>query len=849
MSTSSSTPQKSFLQSDAYKPEALETKWQATWASSKLHQVDTRETSKPKYYALSMFPYPSGRLHMGHVRNYTLSDVIARIKRMQGHNVLHPLGWDSFGLPAENAAIERNIHPKKWTYSNIDTMRDQLKRLGLMVDWDREVYTCREDYYKWSQWIFTTLYQRGLAYKKEAPVNWCVQCDTVLANEQVIDGKCWRHDTDVEARNLNQWFLKITDYADRLLDNLPTLKGWPDKVTLMQKNWINKSIGAELTFKTTPSQTADGVAGTEHDISIFTTRPDTVFGVSAMVLAPEHPLVSKLTTPEQREKVTAYVAQARQKSNLERTATDREKTGVPLGTYCINPFNQQQVPIWVADYALIDYGTGAVMMVPGHDERDWAFAKTYDIPVQPVISESGELIEHLEEPYTGAGTLIHSGEFNGLENETAKAAIIQKAEEGDFGKATVNYRLRDWLISRQRFWGSPIPIVYCEDCGEVAVPDDQLPVLLPDEAEFSPEGGSPLKHLDEFKNTPCPSCGKPAVRETDTMDTFMCSSWYYLRYLDPHNSDAIFDKDIIKNWMPVDQYVGGVEHAILHLMYSRFIMMALHDADWTSHDEPFKNLLTQGMVLKDGSKMSKSKGNIVDPDAIFKQYGADTARFFILSDSPPRADFDWKDSAVEGCFRFLQKAWRVITDQKERLSLPTTEIDYDTLEGADRTLYQATHQAIEGISRDFETAYQFNTMISKLREFQAVIQKSVEQNVSDTVLSHSIEMFLRLLAPIAPHITEELYHFALNGPEETSIHTQPWPSANPNALVADTIEVVIQVNGKVRDKIQVKPGAKKDELETLAHQSERAQQFMNDMTIVKTIVVPNKLVNIVVKPQ
>lgn len=841
--SSSSTPQKSFLQSDAYTPSKLETHWQSVWDTSCLHKVDTGDTSKPKYYALSMFPYPSGRLHMGHVRNYTLSDVIARIKRMNGFNVLHPLGWDSFGLPAENAAIERNIHPKAWTYSNIDTMRDQLKRLGLMVDWDREVYTCREDYYKWTQWIFTTLYKRGLAYKKEAPVNWCVQCDTVLANEQVIDGKCWRHDTEVENRNLNQWFLKITDYADRLLDNLPTLKGWPDKVTLMQQNWINKSIGAELVFKT-----EDG----NHDIGVFTTRPDTVFGVSAMVLAPEHPLVAQLTTPEHKDAVNAYVAAARQKTNLERTATDQSKTGLFIGAYCINPFNNTKVPIWVADYALADYGTGAVMSVPAHDERDWAFAKTYNLAIYPVISETGTQLASVENVYTGPGTLINSGEFDGLDNEAAKAKIIEQAEQEGFGKATVNFRLRDWLISRQRFWGSPIPIVYCDTCGEVAIPDAQLPVVLPEEAEFSPEGGSPLKQLDEFKNTSCPSCGGNATRETDTMDTFMCSSWYYLRYLDPHNAEQIFDKDIIKRWMPVDQYVGGVEHAILHLMYSRFIMMALHDAGWTDGDEPFANLLTQGMVLKDGSKMSKSKGNIVDPDAIFEQYGADTARFFILSDSPPRADFDWKDSAVEGCFRFLQRVWRMITENKERLRLSDASIAYDSIEGADRTLYQATQQAIDGITRDFETAYQFNTMISKLREFQATIQQHINDDtnniLSDAVLSHSIESFLKLLAPIAPHMTEELYHLALNAPQDQSIHIQPWPKADTTALVADTIEVVIQVNGKVRDKMVVKPDTSKAELEALANQSERAQQFIAGMTVVKTIVVPNKLVNIVVKP-
>jgi len=823
------------LTTDAYLPQTLEKKWQHQWENSGQFKTDTADTTKTKFYALSMFPYPSGRLHMGHVRNYTITDVIARIKKMQGYNVLHPMGWDSFGLPAENAAIDRGLDPAKWTYENIDHMTAQLKALGLMVDWDRQVFTCREDYYKWTQWLFLYLYKRGLAYKKEASVNWSVLLDTVLANEQVVDGKCWRTGGPVEKRQLNQWFFKITNYADRLLDNLPKLSEWPDKVTLMQKNWINKSIGAELTFK---------IDGREDCITVFTTRPDTTFGVAAMVLAPEHPLVDELTAAESRAAVETYRNTVKNQSEIERTATNKPKTGVPIGSFVINPFNNERVPIWVADYVLMDYGTGAVMMVPAHDERDWEFTQTFNLPIRQVIIEPGTEGQAFTAVYTGPGTMTNSSRFDGLDNATAKTKMIEFAEANGFGQAKTQYRLRDWLVSRQRYWGAPIPIIYCESCGEVPVPEDQLPVKLPENVDFSIKGKSPLASCAEFVNTPCPTCRKPAKRETDTMDTFVCSSWYYLRYLDPHNNEQIFNPDIVKRWMPVDQYVGGVEHAILHLMYSRFFMMALNDGDLTTTDEPFKRLLTQGMVLKDGSKMSKSKGNVVDPDDILAEFGADTARFFILSDSPPEADFDWKDTAVEGCFKFLQKVWRLLMDNKAAISMDYALPAYEAMSADERALYQWTNKTIAGVATDFETAFQFNTINSKLRELVNAMAKVSTLGQSDAVFSHAVSILLILLAPIAPHITEELWQ-KLGG--KGSVHDQPWPTHDPNALLADQIEVVAQINGKVRDKFMVAPDTDNATLEALVKASPKVQEYLTGLTIVKVIVVPNKLVNLVAK--
>jgi leucyl-tRNA synthetase len=837
----------SILQIESYEPQFIESKWQSHWEETRQFVTDTQNSSKPKYYALSMFPYPSGRLHMGHVRNYTITDVMARIKKMQGFEVLHPMGWDSFGLPAENAAIKHNIPPGEWTFSNIDYMREQLKRLGLSYDWDREVLTCRADYYRWTQWIFLYLYEKGLAYKKEAPVNWCEECHTVLANEQVIDGKCWRDDSPVIKKFLSQWFFKITAYAERLLENLPQLQGWPDRVTLMQKNWINKSQGAEIYF---PLETP--VSGIDSKIGIFTTRPDTIYGVTYLVLAPEHPMVDALTLASQKEAVAQYRLEAQRKSEIERTSTEREKTGVPLGTFVINPFTDEKIPLWIADYALLEYGTGAVMAVPAHDERDFAFAKKFNMPIKRVIEKPGFLGLPLEDAYTDPGVLIASGPFTGLDSDEGKRKIIAHTEAQGWGLGKIQYRLRDWLVSRQRYWGAPIPIVYCETCGTVPVPLNALPVNLPEDVDFSVTGISPVATSKTFQNTPCPQCGGVARRETDTMDTFVCSSWYYLRFLDPLNTEKPFDPAIIKKWMPVDQYVGGIEHAILHLMYSRFLMMALHDGDWTGGDEPFKNLLTQGMVLKDGSKMSKSKGNTVDPDAIFKAFGADTARFFILSDSPPQSDFDWKDSAVEGCFKFLNRVWRTVIENRRSISV-SVEIEksmppYGEMSPLEREIYQRIHRTIAGVSEDIQKEFQFNTVISKIRELVNYLSRlELDPNKVSPVFSHAVVNLLKLLAPIAPHLCEDLW-FQLGGEDVGSIHLQSWPVADPQALVSDTVEVVVQVNGKLRDKFQVANGLPKEELEQEARLLAKVVPYLENQQVVKVIVVPNKLVNFVVKP-
>ncbi|MCE3236211.1 MAG: leuS [Vampirovibrio sp.] len=827
--------EKSILQIDSYQPQAIEAKWQKHWEEGGLYQTDINETHKPKYYALSMFPYPSGRLHMGHVRNYTITDVIARFKRMHGFNVLHPMGWDSFGLPAENAAIQNNIPPADWTFKNIDYMRRQLQQLGLAVDWDREVATCKEDYYKWTQWMFLYLYKRGLAYKKEAPVNWCEQCQTVLANEQVIDGKCWRDDSLVKKKKLNQWFFKTTEYAERLLNNLDSLKGWPERVLLMQKNWINKSIGAEVEFP---------VEGRDIKIPVFTTRPDTIFGVTYMVLAPEHPLVELLVSEDYRETIDQYIENTRLKSEMERTATDKEKTGVPLGINAINPFNGEKVPILVGDYVLVEYGTGAVMAVPAHDERDWEFAQKFRLPIKQVITNPGSTETCLEAVYTEPGTLVNSGEFTGLDSETAKAKITRFAQDKGFGKERIQYRLRDWLVSRQRYWGTPIPILYCDKCGTVPVLDEDLPVRLPKDVDFGVQGVSPVATSKSFRTTTCYKCGGPARRETDTMDTFVDSSWYFLRYIDPHNQTKPFEPQLIHQWMPVDQYVGGIEHAILHLMYSRFFMMALNDSGWTEQDEPFQNLLTQGMVLKDGSKMSKSKGNIVDPDEIFKEFGADTARFFILSDSPPQADFDWKDSAVEGCYKFLNRVWRCVMDNRMAINFDLPLPSYEEMSGDTRELFQWTNRSIAGVTTDIETEFQFNTVISKIREFVNYLCKYNPGSEPSPVYSHAVSSLLKLLAPIAPHLSEELWQL-LGG--LGSIHEQKWPTWDPTATQADQVEIVVQVNGKVRDKFNVAADTEKAELEALARQRTKIIQHIGEQQIVKVIVVPNKLVNLVVK--
>ena len=827
---------------ESYYPQEIEKKWQKVWEDNKAFKT-TDDSNKPKYYALSMFPYPSGKLHMGHVRNYTITDVIARYKKMNGFNVLHPMGWDSFGLPAENAAMKHGANPEVWTDENIKYMTKQLKMLGLSYDWDREVTTCKPDYYKWTQWLFLQLYKKGLAYKKEAAVNWCEECGTVLANEQVIDGKCWRCDHVVEKKYLSQWFLKITDYAEVLLEDLDKLTGWGDNVKTMQANWIGKSEGAILRFKV-----CDMPDGSDLEIPVYTTRPDTAYGITYLVVAPEYKDIEKLTTAENKKAVEEYRANARKMTEIERLSTDRTKTGVPLGTHCINPFTGEKFPLWTADYALVEYGTGAVMAVPTHDTRDFDFAKKYNLPMRVVIENPENPSDCKDEAYTEPGIMINSGEFNGMKNEDAKKAITEKAVKEGFGEFKTQYRLRDWLVSRQRYWGAPIPVVYCEKCGIQPVPEDQLPVLLPKDVDFSVVGKSPITTSKTFVETTCPCCGGKARRETDTMDTFVCSSWYYLRYSDAKNDKMPFAKDKVNKWLPVDQYVGGIEHAILHLLYSRFFTKALRDLGLLDFDEPFKNLLTQGMVLKDGSKMSKSKGNTVDPDEIFENYGADTARLFILSDSPPARDFDWSDAGVEGCYKFLNRVWRLISTNADNIT--TAEFDQKSpLKKENDELVRRVHMAIKGISNDISNDFQFNTVISKYRELVNTIydwqgKKSNLDQEDKEVLSFAILTLIKLMSPVAVHLTEEAWsELGCKG----SVHEQEWPKWDENLAKLSSITLVVQVNGKVKDKIEADESSSEDELKTLALSSAKIKELTAGKTVVKTIVVPKKLVNIVVK--
>ena len=823
---------------ESYFPQEIEKRWQEVWERDNVfHTPDNSD--KPKYYALSMFPYPSGKLHMGHVRNYTITDVIARFKKMQGYNVLHPMGWDSFGLPAENAAMKHGADPAKWTDENIAYMTKQLKMLGLSYDWQREVTTCKPDYYKWTQWLFIQLFKKGLAYKKEAAVNWCENCGTVLANEQVIDGKCWRCDSVVEKKYLSQWFFKITDYAERLLEDLDKLDGWGDNVKTMQANWIGKSQGAIFRFK------VKEIEGLE--VPVYTTRPDTVHGITYLVVAPEYKDIEKLTTPKNKEAVEEYRANARKMTEIERLSTDRVKTGVPLGTHCINPFTGEEFPLWTADYALVEYGTGAVMAVPTHDTRDFDFAKKYNLPLKVVIQNPENPSDCKDGAYTEEGVLVNSNEFNGMKNTEAKQAITQKAVDGGFGEFKTQYRLRDWLISRQRYWGAPIPVVYCDKCGIVPEKEENLPVMLPTDVDFSVVGKSPITTSKTFAETTCPVCGGKARREMDTMDTFVCSSWYYMRYSDPKNTERPFSKELVDKWLPVDQYVGGIEHAILHLLYSRFFTKALKDIGLLSFDEPFKNLLTQGMVLKDGSKMSKSKGNTVDPDEIFENYGADTARLFILSDSPPARDFDWSDAGVEGCYKFLNRVWRLVSDNQQNL-IKDYKLEFPlTRENDD--LVRTVHIMIKEITNDISNDFQFNTVISKYRELTNAIYewRGAKKELSEedkNVLSFAIITLIKLMSPVTVHMSEEIWHeLGFEG----SIHDQMWCEWDENLAKASKFTLVVQINGKVKDKIEADEGVSDEELKAIALSSAKVKELIAGKEIVKTIVVPKKLVNIVVK--
>ncbi len=824
------------METHNYDASVIEKKWQTAWADARLFKV-VEDPERPKFYDLEMFPYPSGNLHMGHVRNYAIGDVVARFKTMNGFNVLHPMGWDAFGLPAENAAIKRGQPPADWTYANIVNMKDQLNTLGISYDWDRELATCKPDYYKFTQWMFLKLHENDLAYKKQAAVNWCPSCQTVLANEQVVDGACERCDTTVEKKQLAQWFFKTTAYAERLLADLEKLPGWPDKVKIMQRNWIGRSEGCQFRMQ---------IDGTEEFIEVYTTRPDTVFGVTYMVLSPEHPLALKLSQKTaQAAAVKDFVHRMQFVSDIQRTAADTEKEGVFSGAYGINPMNGEKVPIWIADYVLMDYGTGAIMAVPAHDQRDFDFAKKYDIPIRVVIKadDSPGEASQMEAAYVGDGLMINSPGFDGLPVTEGKKAVTEYMEEQGIGKGAINYRLRDWLISRQRYWGAPIPLVYCEQCGIVPVPEAELPVFLPEDVQFKPTGESPLNFVESFYETDCPCCGKSARRETDTMDTFVCSSWYFTRFCDPNNPDQPFSRAAVDYWMPVDQYIGGVEHAILHLMYARFFTKFLYDIKMISCEEPFTNLLTQGMVLKEGAKMSKTKGNVVSPEEIINNYGADTARLFILFASPPERDLEWSEQGVEGCYRFLNRIWRVVTE-----CAPVIRSGGGSLKNLDEAARQMrfkTHATIKKVTDDISQRFNFNTAIAAIMELNnTVMSYRNNQPANAAVLTEAIENMLIMLSPFCPHICDELWD--LLG-WKGFIYQQAWPVYEAAALVQDEVEIVVQINGKIRQHLTVPAGVGKEQLVELVRADEKVSQLLEGGQIVKIVAVPGKLVNIVIK--
>lgn len=845
-----------------YEPHKIEQKWQAYWDEYKVHRVEESE-DKPKKYILEMFPYPSGDLHMGHVRNYSIGDALARQAKMKGYDVLHPIGWDAFGLPAENAAIKHASHPAKWTYSNIETQRASFKRLGFMCDEERIIRTCDPEYYHFGQWIFLKLYEKGLVERKSSAVNWCEDCHTVLANEQVeSDGSCWRCHNQVEKRKLEQWYFKITDYAQELLDDLDQLDGWPERVKQMQANWIGRSEGAELDFvlcdlEGNPSQ---------ESLRVFTTRPDTLFGCSFFLLAPEHELLPCLVQGSEYEQKVIEVQKAAEKiTAVERQLPDRKKLGAFTGRYVINPVNGRRLPIWVADYVMTDYGTGAVMAVPAHDERDFDFAKSYGLPIIPVVldpQKDPELYEQLKvaqttlredtswtQAYTGDGILVQSGKFTGLaagKYSEASREIIAWLESENLGKKTCNFRLRDWLISRQRYWGNPIPMVYCDDCGIVPVPEEELPVILPLDLDITT--GESLADSPEFYKTHCPRCGKPARRETDTMDTFTCSSWYFLRYTDPHNDKLPFSPEKANRWMPVDQYIGGIEHAILHLLYSRFFVKFLRDLGMLNFDEPFTRLLTQGMVRDEhGETMSKSKGNVVSPDAVIPVYGADVLRAYVLFIAPPEKDFDWKPDNVQGIARFLHRAWKTVYELA-RYGQADAVYDASSASEADKSFNRKIHQSLMKCTKDFERA-QFNTAISAMMEYvnaaSTYLQESEPPLLNSALCWKAASDIVLALAPIAPHFSEELFHHALNMPYELSVHTQAWPSFDPLQAQAEKLELVVQINGKVKARMMVDAQADQEFCRLEAHRV--CAQQLEGKTVMKTIVIPQRLVNIVVK--
>ena len=825
---------------ERYDPQHIEERWGRFWDREKVFRA-LEDPKREKYYLLEMFPYPSGKLHMGHIRNYSIGDVVARYKMMRGYSVLHPMGWDAFGMPAENAALEHKIHPAQWTHDNISSMRSQLKRMGFSYDWDRELATCDADYYTWEQWIFIKMYERGLVYRKKDLVNWCPACQTVLANEQVEAGTCWRCHGEVEKKELEGWFFKITAYAEELLEFCDKLTGWPERVITMQKNWIGKSIGAEVDF---PLEDGRGA------ITVFTTRQDTLFGATFMVLAPEHPLVMELSKgTDQEAAVKAFVERVRRQDLITRTAEDMEKEGIDLGASCINPLTGAQMPIYTANFVLMEYGTGAIMAVPTHDQRDFEFAKKYGIPMIVVIQPPGESLNPatMTEAYTDDGIMVNSAPFDGMENRKAMEAIADYLEEKEIGKRAINYRLRDWGISRQRYWGAPIPIIYCDRCGIQTVPEKDLPVILPLDVQPKASGGSPLSDLPSFVETTCPACGGAARRETDTMDTFVESSWYFARYTCPDYDRGPLDTERVTYWMPVDQYIGGIEHAILHLLYARFFTKVLRDLGIVPFDEPFTNLLTQGMVIKDGAKMSKSKGNIVDPEDMIKRYGADTTRLFSLFAAPPERDLEWQEEGVEGGARFLNRVWRLVYELSNYLSQEPTPVlmGKADLPPALWEVRQKAHKTIKKVTEDIER-FHFNTAIAAVMELVNHLYQT-KDNIEATpqagvVWREAIESLILLLSPFVPHVAEELWETV--GKEE-SVVKAPWPEYDPEAIAEEEIVIVVQVNGKLRDRLLIPVSSEEEEVKAMALTSPKVRRFIDGKEVKKTIFVPQKLVNIV----
>lgn len=816
-----------------YDATLIEEKWQRVWEEKKLHAtVEIANSDQEKFFCLEQFPYPSGKLHMGHTRVYTIGDVIARFKRMKGYNVLHPMGWDAFGMPAENAAIKSGSHPKTWTYKNIEEMREQLNKLGGTYDWDREVTTCSPDYYKFSQSLFQYFFEKGLAYRKKAPVNWCPECHTVLANEQVEYGKCWRCSTDVTKKELEQWFLRITDYAERLIDDLDKLDRWPEKIKTMQKNWIGKSLGTNIVFD---------VLDSNEKITCFTTRPDTIFGVTFVLVAPEHPLIKSLLLNRSVDhQLQAFVEKMKKVSEIRRTAIDVEKEGYFSGLYVEHPLTKERIPVWVANYVLMDYGTGSVMGVPAHNQLDFEFAKIYNLPIKIVISNNALKGEELDEAITEDGILINSGPFDGTSSRVAIEQISTLLKQNSLGGPTVSYRLRDWLISRQRYWGVPIPIVYCDECGIVPVPKEQLPVFLPENVTIDGKR-NPISTADDFVNISCPKCGTPAKRETDTMDTFICSSWYFFRYCDPKNSDEPFNPEKVKSWLPVDEYIGGIEHAILHLLYSRFFTKVLYDAGLVYIDEPFTSLLAQGMVLKDGAKMSKSKGNIVPLDDFVSKYGADTGRIFILFAAPPENDLEWSENGVEGSFRFLNRVWRMVHTHVQLFNKANNvELEPKDLTST-KELYRQLNYTIKKVTEDLDNRYQFNTAISSIMKLTNMINV-YSQDVGRESLALTVKTLIVLLAPFTPHIAEELWKVI---GQTNSVHEEAWPKYDEAAMIRDEVEIAIQINGKVKTRIVVSSLASNEDVERICLRDEQVREYIVNRTIEKVIVVPRKLVNIV----